>query len=210
MENTPLVLTPERNFFEGCSTEKIIINYRDNCYEFQADSYSEEILRDIISRSDYDKIIKQASRLMERSWIKKRKNDLIETPNLIISSSVIAIALIFCFIILIIISSISEYKKILNTISILCVSISMLIILFLSFYNFFRKEGKSISLDEIIKLDIDNLFEDVNKVYKGVMSFKYDPDMRNIICRIVKSYRVNLLEQKRYPVTEENVFLKQE
>ena len=208
MENTPLDITPDSKDEDSYLSDKIIISYRDTHYMFQSDSYNEEILGDIISRSDYDKIIKQASRLMERSWIKKRQNDLIKTPNFIILASIVATVLFCFYIVLIIISAYYNNEKIINIISIVCVSISLVIILFLSFYNFLRKEGKSISLDEIIKLDIDNLFDQVNKVYKGELCFEYDTDVRNIICRMVKKNGLNFKEENRNPMTEENLFLR--
>ena len=64
MEQTPKDFTLDDKNESMSSSEKILISYRDTSYKFHSGSYKEEILGNLISKTDYDNIVSQASKLM--------------------------------------------------------------------------------------------------------------------------------------------------
>jgi hypothetical protein len=165
---------------------QIIIPSKEQSYQFVKGSFRSKYLEHIIKKEEYDSIIKEASYCLENSWVKKRENDQIKTPKTVTVLIIISVALMMLYMVLIYFSAKVENGATLLILSLICVSVGSVIALGLAVHNFCRKIGKFISLDEIIKTDIDNLFNRVNKKYEGELLFQYECKNRRIIVNILK------------------------
>lgn len=163
----------------------VIIKTKNETYSLEKDKYNEELLGDIITKNTFNEIIDSATRVMGQSWIKKRANDQITIPKTVIVLSVIAILLTITYIITLYLSTTVEDGTALFIVSIICISISTIIVFSLSFYNFFRKIGKFQSLNTIIKEDLDSLFGNLNSQYSGKLNFFYNDDEKQLEIKVL-------------------------
>lgn len=167
------------------TSNQIIIPSRLDTYNFLKDSYKEEMLSTIISESDFEKLINEASKIMSYSWTVKRKNDTIKTPKSIVYLSILSLILMVTYSVLIYFSARYKNSNSIFILSIICVSLSISIALSLAIYNFIRKEGKFLGLDDFIIKDLKIYFNSVNKSYENKLSFEYDSNKRSIIVTIL-------------------------
>lgn len=180
------------------TSSKIVIQSKEQTYNFEKDSYREEILSQCINKNNFDIIINEASKLLGHCWTKKRINDQIKLPKPVIILAAIAVVLTILYMILLYLSASSANGQVLLAISIFSVSIGGLIAFGLSIYNFCREISKFKSLDEIIKEDLDKYFYDVNKKYEGLLQFIYIPESRWIECNILKINEKWAKEENKY------------
>lgn len=183
---------------------RIVVQSREQSYTFDKGTYREDYLRHIISKSEYEKIIQEASKLMGQSWTKKRLNDQIKLPTFVIVLSVICLVLTLIYMILIYLSTGYQDGSALLATSIACVSVASIIAFGLSVYNFCRKINKFKSLEEIIKEDLDAYFENINLKYEGLLYFNFNSTHRWIECNILKvNEKAEKVEERKHYIPEE-------
>jgi hypothetical protein len=168
------------------TSNQIIIPSRLDTYNFLKGSYNEEMLSRIISEPEFEKLINEASRIMSYSWTVKRKNDTIKTPKSIVCLSILSLILMVTYSVLIYFSAKYKNSNSIFILSIICVSLGSSIALGLAIYNFIRKEGKFLGLDDFIIKNLKHHFNSVNKSYENKLNFEYDSNKRSIIVTILK------------------------
>ena len=185
----------------------IIVKSKENIYTFEKDTYKEDLLSDCIPKQKYNEIIEAAGKTMGQSWAKKRANDMITIPKVVIILSTLAFFLTIAYMVTLYTSTTAKEEKdktALFVISIICISSASIIVFGLSIYNFCRKIGKFKSLDMIIKEDLMNDFKVINSQYTGLLNFTYDENGKRIIVtalnkgkkKINSNYRGNDIEMK--------------
>jgi hypothetical protein len=175
------------NDIPDSSPSRIIIKSREQSYSFEKDAYKEEYLSGIVTKKEFDDIIANASKIMGQSWSKKRLNDQIKIPLWVIVLSVISVILTIIYMITLYYSTTASNGAALLAISIVSVTIASIIAFSLSIYNFCRKIEKFKSLDEMIKEELDNYFNEINTHYEGNIKWKFITGKNYIECNINKS-----------------------
>lgn len=130
---------------------------------------------------------------MQKAFSLKRQHDILKTP---LESKIVGCLASLCVIIYLVSISLAltseKDSNNLLTVSIVFVSLSLLLTVWLSFYNFCRKDRKYISLDEFFTLKMDSLLDDVNSnmqkgVYTRYLKWKYNSAERSIEIHITNS-----------------------
>lgn len=162
---------------------KIYIKAKEHLYTFEKGSYDEERLSPYINKKDFDDIIENCGKVMGQSWAKKRTNDQIKIPSIVIVLSIISVILTIAYMVTLYLSTTQEDGTALFVISIICISVATVIVFGMSIYNFCRKISKFKSLDLIIKEDLEKELSGVNFKYKK-LHFEYDPEKKQLVITI--------------------------
>jgi hypothetical protein len=158
----------------------IVISSKEGSYSFDSNTYKENLLKDIIPKYEYDKIITQASKIMGNSLLKKRQNDIFKISNFNFFISFISILCIIIYIITTLVSQQSVNIKLMY-LSIIFSAIAILITTVQSTYYFFKKTRKYLTIDEIIKEDLSVFLNEINQIYyftKDVDKFTYSGSLK--------------------------------
>jgi hypothetical protein len=150
----------------------IIIPVKDELYMFEKKTYIEPFMSHIISKIDYDNIIEAGTRVMGQAWSKKRNKDVVKIPKMFIFLSILSILLTFLYMIFIFLSTSNESFALL-LLSIFCVSLASLIAFSLSIYNFRRKLGKFMSLEDVVRQDVEKYLDRINIQWAGRLEFVF-------------------------------------
>lgn len=199
------------------TSSRIIIESNDQSYNFDKKSYCPEFLQGIITKSEWDIIIVEASKIMGQSWGKKKTFDLIKLPKFMVVLAILSVLLTIVYMITLYIAATSDGDTtVLLTISIIAISLGTVLAGVLATYNFTRKIGKFQTLDEIMQQDIDEYLVAQNSNYKNKLEFVYYTgpkwievnilDKRNVNNVLVTDERKNLMtnELNTEPVVEKN------
>jgi hypothetical protein len=182
---------------------KVIIPSKEQTYSFEKNTYRENYLDHLISKTDYDVVIEGASKIMGRAWGKKKVSDQIKLPRAVISLAVLALILALIYMILLYISIFDDTSS-LFTISIICVSLSSIISAGLTVYNFSKDIGKFRPLDQIISDDLNEYFSLINKKFPNLF-FEYIRTKRWIEINIHKVNEKAYLDDNKHNVISEKV-----
>jgi hypothetical protein len=151
---------------------KIIIPVRDELFMFEKKTYIEPFMSHIISKIDYDNIISVGTRVMGEAWSKKRNTDVVKIPRMFIVLSITSVLLTFLYMIFIFLSTSNDSFALL-LLSIFCVSFASLIAFSLSIYNFRRKLGKFMRLEDVIREDVEKYLQRINIQWAGRLEFSF-------------------------------------
>lgn len=161
--------------------------------QFIKNTYREDLLKYIISKKNYEKIIEKGDRVLYNCWCRKKKYDKITIPSLIYF--VFTFLIVLTFIELILLLTAPDNKKGL-TIGKICFALAFLIIfvnLILSVYNLIRKPNCDKSFQEYFQESLPEFCEKINSEISKNMRFYYDNDIKGIVCEVKKKnkYRNN-------------------
>lgn len=189
--------------------KRVIIPSKEGSYCFNKTSYNEEYLEGLIGKSEYNKIIEEASKILGNALLKKRKNDHFEMPKYVYFFSILSFIFILMFIFGLYFSQNLEHGDNLFIVSIIFCILGLGITLIQSIYSFCRKTRKYFALEEIIKTDLDVYFDNINSTYyftkvnnkyvfTGSLNFNYIPEKKHIECIIVR------VDNRSAEIVEEN------
>lgn len=175
---------------------KIVIPSREGTYSFSRKTYKEEILRNLITKFEYDKIIENASKIMGNALLTKRKNDHFEVSNWVIFLEILITCLVL-FYLFALYASQDTSDLTLYYLSIIAICFALFVTSVQSIYNFCRPTRKYMTLEEIIKRDLDAHFEKINNtyyfskvndkyIYSGSLHFSYISGKKIIECYVEK------------------------
>jgi len=182
------------------SAQKIIIISNEFSNLYDKKSYISKYLKGIISREDWNKIILDANKIVGFSWTKKKDLEIIELPKFLSVLALISIILTFIYMITLYLAGTSEGDQtILITASIIAITVSCILAVVLYTFNFRRKMKKFLSMEEIMKTEMENFITGVNYKYKGKLEFCYNPSDTKIICKIIDKRNM-----RRLSVSEED------
>lgn len=170
-ENPP----KNNNNKENVAYSTIHITCKDNSYYFKA-LYNEDNLEGVISKTEFEKIIKNFTMLMGKSIYEKRELDKIEMPKILKTMSIISIFLALLYIIMIVLTNPKESSNssmATLTIGIICLSITIIILFLLSIYNYFRKEREFVPLKHIVYRKFVECINKLNEKYQDNLIFEY-------------------------------------
>jgi hypothetical protein len=200
--------TPHSRKAKNLSTpSKIIIQSHEQSYVFDKRSYNQEFLQGIITKLEWEGIVSEASRVMGVCWSKKKIHDQIKLPKFMIISALVSVILIMIYMItLYIAATTDEESTALLIVAITSISIGTVIAGVMATYNFKRKLGKFLTLDEFIKIDLDIHLNGLNQKYKNKLEFIYIPSNRWIEVNILDRRNINLInadeERKKFIVRD--------
>ncbi len=151
----------------------IIVNFKQESYTFEKNTYNRKLLASLISEEDYEEIIKYCSNLIGFCLIKKKNNDTITFSKLILFLMMISIGFLIAYFVTLSQSfQKNEINKVTFGICIFTVVCAIVISSFLSIYNYFKPMRKFQPLSYFIKKDINEYLEKINEDYKGKVFFK--------------------------------------
>lgn len=168
-------------------TNKIKIYAKDQLYTFEKDKYNGNLLSNILSKNEFDKIIENCSKLMGQSWVEKRTKDQVKIPSWIIGFSILSVILTIVYMITLYLSTTVENGTALFVVSIICISSASLIVFGMSIYNFCRKIGHFESLSSIIKDKLDTELKQANNKYNNI-NFSYNEVKKCIVVTVKDKY----------------------
>lgn len=162
-----------------------------------------EALESYISEGKYEEIIERASKAMQKAFSDKRKHDVLKTPfeNKVVGG--LALLFVILFIICTSISLSNQYAESLLNVSIVFISLGLILNIWLSLYNFCRKDRKYISLDEFFSKHMNNLLTTVNHEmqsnrYQRFLQWSYLEEKRALMINLQeipdKVKKVNISE----------------
>ena len=174
---------------EEIMKKTIRIPSREGTYSFNRFTYEAEAFRDIITKFEYDNIIENASKIMGNSLLKKKRNDKFEVSYWTMGLSLFSLILIICYLFILYLAQDSTNPEAMIYLAIIFVSASLLIITVSAFYNFFRATRKYQTIDEIIKKDLDQYFENINNKYSFTRTvyFTYISEKKIIECQVKRA-----------------------
>ena len=152
----------------------IIVNFKQESYTFEKNTYNRKLLASLISEEDYEEIIKKCSNIIGFCLIKKKNNDTITFSRLIIFLMVISMGLLIAYFVTLSQSfqANAEVNEVTFGICIFTVICSIVISSFLSIYNYFKPMRKFQPLSYFIKRDINEYLDKINEEYKGIVFFQ--------------------------------------
>ena len=165
--------------------KKIIIKYDDKItFTYSLNTYNEHpFLKNFVSKKNFTDILDKANIIIYSAKMKKAKFDKVEinkiTYILIFISVIFTIIYIFLFYYAPRVNSNKTKMKIFGIIF-FCLSVVILIILEIFFAS--QKIYGDKTLFHFYKKDMEKYIEDINKIWKNVMFFKFDKITKNIIC----------------------------
>jgi hypothetical protein len=177
--------------------KSIIIPSKEGSYVFNRLTYDEDFLGDLITKSEYDKIISDASKIMGNALLKKKKNDIFKVSNTNKFICILCIVFLLAYVITLSTSKNSDDPKSLIFLSLFFIIGSLIMSIAQSLHNFYKPIRKYFTVDEIIKKDLDEYFDEINGafyfskvgdkfVYTGSIHFTFIPGEKKIICNIDK------------------------
>jgi hypothetical protein len=141
--------------------------FKKGCYK--------DTLDGIMSYTEFDAIIKEASNIVGNAFNKKRKSDQIEYPRFMVLMAYFSIILTIAYGIMLYIASGMDDSKnqLLIGVSVICISVVFIITFVLALYNFKKKPPRFMTLEEIIRSDLAKYFLSVNQRYHYRVEFIY-------------------------------------
>lgn len=185
-------------------SHRVVIPSNEQSYTFDKNCYKDAYLGHCIDRNEFDSIISNASKIMGNSWTKKRINDQIKLPRFVIILAITAVILTVIYMVLLYMSTYSDNGTTMMIVSIICVTAGSIIAFGLSIYNFCRKIGRFKTLEEIIKEDLEEYFEIINKKYIGDLHMIFNINKRWIECNILRPVEKSEIskEEKKSIISE--------
>lgn len=162
------------------NTNKIIIRLSDE-YMFDNKTYNEAYLGGVISKIDYDNIIIEATRIVGLSWSKKKNKDQVKLSNPMIASIIIIGVLSAVYMVTLYIATLTTNNTALVAVSLISILVALLLIIILSVVNFTSKLKRFKSLEEVIKIDLNQFLKKINVKFRN-LSFNYIEDDKYIEC----------------------------
>ena len=157
---------------------KIQISSKFNPFNFDINTYKEERFKNIIKKEDYEKIIKDANRLIYISIEEKKKNDIIVLPLYMKLSCLISLIFSIIYVKCVFVQAYDHsnenyiYYKEMEAPS---VYISLAVISILTILNFIRPLKRFKSIEKFFEENVLEYFIEINDYYKDVMEFVYNP-----------------------------------
>jgi hypothetical protein len=154
---------------------RIEIPCKEVSYTFDKNGYREEFLKGILSKTEFETIVQESSKIMGKSVQKKKENDEVKIPKFFIILSIIAICFSILYLITLSVASKSQNAVALVAFGIFCLTIAAILILILSIFNFCRKIREFKTINVFIKEDLDEYFSQINSKFSGCFEFRFLP-----------------------------------
>lgn len=179
-------LPPKKNiddsFFNMENCYKISVHLSKDDLIFDRGTYDKDILKNDISKQDYDNIINEAEKIISSCWIKKRKYEEIKTPNWIY---MLFLSSLICFIIymfLLFYSSRRKNGKALMILSIIFAIFGCIIAAMIVIYNLLRQITKQKNLEDFIAKDLNQFCKMINKKISNNLLFQFNKVEKSLEC----------------------------
>lgn len=176
-----------QNSNKDLKSVKLVIPSIPDTYTFSRKCYDHDILSNIITKSEFDKIINKASLVYGDCLFQKKKNDKFEESFSVKITRPLSLFLIFLFVVFFYITQQSVGNMITFIISILFLFGGIGLTIYEGLKSFCRKNRKYYTLQEIIEKNLAEYFEIVNKNLvedQKQLYFEFIPDSQNIECNL--------------------------
>lgn len=187
-------------------TKKLIIPSLKHLYIFDNSLYDEDTFSGIITKDEFNEIIEGFSKVMFNCYTEKISGKPVVIPARMIILSLVSILATLAFCILMSVALMYSrknkdaqfnelkeyYLKRADTVfwfSAACGVLTFALILYMAISNFVRKVPKVKTVDHLIKDELEEELEKVNKRYKGAIHFGYN-DAKKHLTLLIKDHRV--------------------
>ena len=164
----------------------ITITQSNNDYIFKRNTYDPSLLSNHITKTDYNKIIDNAEKVISQSMISKRKYEEIKVPRFVYVLFFSAIVSFIIYMLTLYYAPRRSNGKTLYTISIIFAVIGICIAIGLSLYNICRKIRTGKDLNDFVECDLNLFFGKVNENISHNVKFQYNKDKKVIECVVSK------------------------
>ena len=160
----------------------ITIPQPNNDYIFTRNTYNPHLLSPYITKTDYNKIIDNAEKVISQSMISKRKYEEVKVPRFVYILFFSAIISFIIYMLTLYYAPRRSNGKTLYTISIIFAVIGICIAIGLSVYNICRKIRSGKDLNDFVESDLNLFFGKVNENGSRNVKFQYNKDKKVIEC----------------------------
>ena len=168
--------------------QTITIPQPNNDYIFTRNTYNSQLLSPYITKTDYNKIIDNAEKVISQSMISKRKYEEVKVPRFVYILFFTAIISFIIYMLTLYYAPRRSNGKTLYTISIIFAVIGICIAIGLSVYNICRKIRSGKDLNDFVESDLKLFFGKVNESGSRNVKFQYNKDKKVIECVVYKEY----------------------
>lgn len=163
---------------------KIISKADLRTFIFDKNTYKEKVLKDYISKEEYDSVINQASNVMYKSWLKKKKRDSYSIP--LFSRNLIAYSIIMILLYLVTLYVAPLVKsKLIIILATSFIATAFVFLIFVIFLNIKRKLENFETLEEILEAEFKIFLNKVNIKFTNKVEFKFFCQEMIIECNII-------------------------
>ena len=166
----------------------ITIPQPNNDYIFTRNTYNPHLLSPYITKTDYNKIIDNAEKVISQSMISKRKYEEVKVPRFVYILFFSAIISFIIYMLTLYYAPRRSNGKTLYTVSIIFAVIGICIAIGLSVYNICRKIRSGKDLNDFVESDLNLFFGKVNENGSPNVKFQY----YDTICRQVSNRLDNI------------------
>lgn len=159
-------------------------------YTFKKNSYSADLLDLIITKEEWDQLIRNAEIEIWKVFNKNKANIEIKLPKFMKVLAAISVLLIVIFLFTICLYTKFQGGNYLYSISIVCIISGTFIGIGLSTYNFFRKPRNFKSIEEQLDVSMRKFFKDINKKYENQLRFEYLHNKKCVECRVLRKEKI--------------------
>jgi hypothetical protein len=168
--------------------QTITIPQPNNDYIFTRNTYNPHVLSPYITKTDYNKIIDNAEKVISQSMISKRKYEEVKVPRFVYILFFTAITSFIIYMLTLYYAPRRSNGKTLYTISIIFAVIGICIAIALSVYNICRKIRSGKDLNDFVESDLNLFFGKVNESGSRNVKFQYNKYKKVIECVVYKDY----------------------
>ena len=184
-----------------CSNNfRIIIPADLTTFKFNNDTFKDNFLTEFIFKEDYDVIISEASNVLYKGWLFKKLKDTVRIPKVSKNLIIFSILSLILYLFTLCIAPIIKGNGVIFA-SGFFILISIILLIILTLTNAKHKIEKFQTLEEILEIDMEVYFKEINLKFNKVLEFKYISELFYIECNNLS--KINK-EQKLVDFDEES------
>lgn len=165
----------------GQQLEILQIPQSDEIFYFNHDVYDNYLLKNIISKENFDNILTECEKVVCKSHVKKAKYEKQELKFWIYLLGIISLILFIIFLIILYYSPRYSYGKKLSITSLCIALIGILVLFFMLIFNICDKKKIGKDIDDFVNEDLNKFLETIKKKFKNGINFSYNQKKKMII-----------------------------
>ena len=158
----------------GQQFEKLQIPQSDEIFYFNHDVYDDYLLKNIISKENFDNILTECEKVVCKSHVKKAKFDKQELSSWIYTFGIISFIIFIIFLIILYYSPRYSNGKELSIISVVFALFGSLILIIVLIYNIFNKKIIGKDIDDFVNEDLNKYLDKIKTKFTNGINFTYN------------------------------------
>lgn len=165
----------------GQQLEILQIPQSDEIFYFNHDVYDNYLLKNIISKENFDNILTECEKVVCKSHVKKAKFDKQELSSWIYTFGIISFIIFIIFLIILYYSPRHSNGKELSIISVVFALFGSLILIIVLIYNIFKKKIIGKDIEDFVNEDLNKYLDKIKKKFTNGINFTYNQKKKMII-----------------------------